>query len=353
MNNDLNNDLNNVADRMLWLSYIIPLYNNKPYVSMCLDSILMQGLEEEEYEVIVVNDGSTDKGETIVEDYCLAHANFHLKNKENGGVSSARNLGIKEARGTYLYFMDADDRLLPNGMRVLYDTYLKGCNNPDMLTFCSHTVDKHYNPRKWDYIGPHKELFCGSFLEYGNIYGFGWSVCTRIFSRYFIWKNDIRFLPYCISEDVIFMMQVFTITDAKIVATDLNIYRYCVRENSAITSLNKKYIKQVFYDFITLYKQVERMKFVSMYKVDIFEHEIHKFQRMAFTRLLSCPFTYSDIKAMSTKALQENFYPIKNANTLVQSFINWLIRYPVVIYLFAIPFRCIFIPYIEPWINRN
>ena len=93
----------------LWLSYIIPLYNCGAYIGAFLNSVLAQGLEADEYEVIVVNDGSTDDGGEIVAQYCREHSNFQLIEKENGGVSSARNRGIDEARGEYIYFMDADD----------------------------------------------------------------------------------------------------------------------------------------------------------------------------------------------------------------------------------------------------
>ena len=87
----------------MWLSYILPLYNCGKYISECLDSILMQGLAYEEYEVIIVNDGSTDNGPKIVETYCCKYSNFHLITKKNEGVGSARNCGFEEAKGDYVY----------------------------------------------------------------------------------------------------------------------------------------------------------------------------------------------------------------------------------------------------------
>ncbi len=182
---------------MPWLSVVIPLYNCEPYIAMCLDSILQQGLEESEYEVVVVNDGSTDKGADIASEYCKSYVNFRLLNKENGGISSARNLGMDEAKGEYIYFVDADDRLIANGMRTLYDSYLRGKKHPDMITFWSHTVDRYYKAKDWDYIRPHKELFRGSFPDYANTYGIGFApVWNRILSRKFLVDNNIRFRPF-------------------------------------------------------------------------------------------------------------------------------------------------------------
>ncbi len=338
--------------KMLWLSYIIPMYNSEAYISICLDSILLQGLDEVEYEVIVVNDGSTDRSGEIVSRYCEEHSNFRLLNKENGGVSSARNVGIEEAKGEYIYFMDSDDRLLPKGMQIIRDCYLRRYPQTDMITFYSHTVDKHYEPKKWEHIHPHKLLFHGTFLEYGNQYGFGWSVCFRIISRCLIMENELRFKSYVIGQDELFVVQLFTNTDAMLTATNLDIYRYCVRRCSNMTRIDRKHLARAFNGFIEISKEVRLLEKVSPYKKEVFEKEIESFQRQAFTRLLSGAFSYKQIKVMLNKAKKDNFYPIADAKTKLQKFINIIIDYPAAIYMISVLFRYIF-PYIKPWIRRN
>ena len=82
------------------LSVIIPMYNCAPVIVRCLDSI-----DYYDCEIIVVNDGSKDTGAEIVEKYAATHPNVRLINKSNGGVSSARNLGIQEAVGKYISFI--------------------------------------------------------------------------------------------------------------------------------------------------------------------------------------------------------------------------------------------------------
>lgn len=108
----------------MWLSIIIPLYNCEQYIATCLDSLLKQGLDANDYEIIVVNDGCTDNSAGIVQGYCTHHNNMRLINKPNGGVSSARNRGIDDAKGEYIYFCDADDYILPNGLSILQNEYL-------------------------------------------------------------------------------------------------------------------------------------------------------------------------------------------------------------------------------------
>lgn len=337
----------------MWLSYIIPLYNCEKYIATCLDSVLNQGLTSDEYEVVVVNDGSTDKGAEIVERYCQKHTNFRLINKENGGVSSARNRGIDEARGEYVYFMDADDYLLPEGMKILRDEYLERYGHVDMVGFWCHTVDKHYNMREWERIRPHKLLFQGTFLEYGNQYGIGWSVYSQIISRKMLLEQQVRFLPYVQSEDVVFMMSLFCSTDATIMATTLDIYRYCVRENSALNRNDREFVERTFNGFVELAGKVREMEHQSLYRKEIFENEIKTFQRKAFIRLCSSSLSYKDIKNLLGKAIQADFYPVKEAKTSIHKFINKVYNKPLLVYLFSLPFRHIFIPYIKPYVKRN
>ncbi len=92
------------------LSVIVPVYNAQPWLSQCVDSILSQ--EDENIQLILVNDGSTDGSEEICKRYLCDHR-VQYYYKENAGVSSARNLGIRKAEGEWLLFADADDRFLP------------------------------------------------------------------------------------------------------------------------------------------------------------------------------------------------------------------------------------------------
>lgn len=103
----------------MFLSFIVPVYNAEAYLNECLDSLLNQDIPSEEYEVICVNDGSTDGSRGILEAFGARYPNLILINQANSGVSTARNRGMKAARGTFLWFVDADDFILPGILGAL------------------------------------------------------------------------------------------------------------------------------------------------------------------------------------------------------------------------------------------
>lgn len=99
------------------LSIIIPVYNSEKYITCCLESLLVQEMSANEYEIIIVNDGSTDSGGLIARDYTERHSNIHLFNQKNKGVGTARNKGIELAKGDYIYFIDPDDYIAINVLK--------------------------------------------------------------------------------------------------------------------------------------------------------------------------------------------------------------------------------------------
>lgn len=96
------------------ISIIIPLYNKEKTIQKSIESVLMQNYED--YEIIIVDDGSTDKSVEVVES--LQSDKIHLYRKQNGGPSSARNYGVQKAKGNWLLFLDADDELLPGALAL-------------------------------------------------------------------------------------------------------------------------------------------------------------------------------------------------------------------------------------------
>ena len=101
------------------LSIIVPLYNSAAYLPRCLESLLHQDISLEEYEILLINDGSPDNSLDIVNEYALKYPNIRAFSQENKGTSGARNTGLLEARGTYVYFVDPDDYVLENSLRVI------------------------------------------------------------------------------------------------------------------------------------------------------------------------------------------------------------------------------------------
>lgn len=100
------------------VSIIVPVYNVAPYIQQCLDSIGMLGRND--IEIILVNDGSTDDSGAICKEYCEKWCNVRLIEKQNGGLSDARNFGTEAAQGEYIYYLDSDDWLVPGAIDSLY-----------------------------------------------------------------------------------------------------------------------------------------------------------------------------------------------------------------------------------------
>ena len=113
------------------VSIIVPVYNTEPYLVRCLDSLLAQSCDL--YEIICIDDGSTDGSLKILQKYAAKHKNIRLITQSNSGVSSARNAGIEAAKGKYVMFVDSDDFVEPDMIETLY-TYMQN-NMPDWLLF--------------------------------------------------------------------------------------------------------------------------------------------------------------------------------------------------------------------------
>ena len=121
------------------LSVIIPVYNAELSLGACLDSLLCQ--DSQNYEIVLVNDGSTDRSRTICEDYARRYNNIMVIHQENGGVSSARNKGLDAAKGDFISFVDADDRVTSDYLSVLL-SYAQQDQAADILFFGMNVFQK-------------------------------------------------------------------------------------------------------------------------------------------------------------------------------------------------------------------
>lgn len=122
------------------ISVIIPIYNVEKYLRRCLDSVKNQTFPD--WEAICVNDGSPDNSAEILEEYAKKDARFKIVNKENGGLSDARNAGMAVASGKYILYLDSDDFIHPQTMEIAYSLALR--DGSDIVSF---TYDRIYRPQ--------------------------------------------------------------------------------------------------------------------------------------------------------------------------------------------------------------
>lgn len=152
------------------ISVIVPIYNVENYLEECLDSLLDQNLSETEYEIICVDDGSTDRSGEIAEEYGKKYGQIKVIRQENGGVSRARNQGLKIARGEYICFVDSDDYLSLKVLGRLYELAVQ--YNLDKLMYgfvrFEDEQQKHFYEKNAEEIGEGTLCFFNNALEMGD-----------------------------------------------------------------------------------------------------------------------------------------------------------------------------------------
>ena len=191
---------------MTKLSIIIPVYNVEKYIRPCMESIFKQGLDEDDYEVIIVNDGTKDRSMEVIADIIAAHQNIHVINQENQGLSVARNNGIAAANGEYIQFLDSDDLLIDNSLPYLLDkaTSLKAdlvvadfisMDDNKILQFKNNT----FKQRNGNIQEKKGEELCLYDLNPHHCY-----VWRTLYNREFLNRSKLCFYPHIHYEDVLF-----------------------------------------------------------------------------------------------------------------------------------------------------
>ena len=181
------------------LSIIVPVYNVAPYLRSCLQSISEQRLEN--FEVLLVNDASRDNSMSICRDFCSEHAEFRLLNHErNLGLSEARNTGLRAATGEYVTFVDSDDLLAPDTLRMVMEDV--GEADAAEYPFVVGYLTK--NPKRWQPEA--KTVTFDEWMRNGYEHTYAWN---KVFRRR-LWTDmcfprgkffeDMRTIPYVLSK---------------------------------------------------------------------------------------------------------------------------------------------------------
>lgn len=186
----------------LIFSIIIPVYNAETTIRRCLDSFTNQRFSD--YEILLINDGSTDNSDAICREYADVNSKICYLSKENGGVSSARNLGLEQAKGEYVLFVDSDDYVSEDYFDVINQALAQ--RNPDLLMFGYRNIGSISAERDTgefyedDEIGAAKRI---SFSMRQHLFSSLWS---KVFKRKIIENNGLRFrTDLSIGEDQLFI----------------------------------------------------------------------------------------------------------------------------------------------------
>lgn len=215
------------------LSFIIPNYNDQEYIPQCLDSIKNQQLKYEDYEIIIVNDGSTDDSVLVINEYAKNNSklNLTLIDKENEGVSMARNTALLKATGKYIYFVDSDDYIAANTLHIVLDCLEK--NELEILTFdCINTSSyEEKKSRNIDKINTNLTISNGvTYIANHQYHNAVWSYIVR---KDFLDNSGLKFIKGLTLEDCIFTPKLF-LKSKKMAHLNVDVYRYLQLNTNSI-----------------------------------------------------------------------------------------------------------------------
>ena len=236
------------------LSVIVPIYNVEQYIRPCIESVFKQDLNENDFELILVNDGTKDRSIEMIEDIILQHDNISVIDQENQGLSAARNIGLSKASGQYVLFLDSDDLLIDNTLSKLLS--LTNDQIVDLLIAGfvkknNEEINKFENSNSTDFIIEHKTAFDYFLNDFNPEQCYVW---RTIYRKAFLDEHELRFIPGIYFEDVPFTTE--CILKAKhCIRTSLVFYIYRQREDSIVSSINLKKIL----DFNTVFARLWEM----------------------------------------------------------------------------------------------
>lgn len=244
---------------MLILSIIIPIYNGEDYIHGCMSSILSQNLPEEEYEIILINDGSTDKSKDIILEYVDKFKNVRYITQPNQGQATARNTGIKAAHGLYLEFIDVDDILIPNSLLPIYKLvkfYMEE-GQTDMITFgisvASLSEIDEFKEKGFGRFKNRNPPINLKFYDKGTIYielnNFNNGPWYYFIRKEFLLKFNLFFADGKLCEDGMFTINAF-VNAGRIIQVGRMIYLYIDRPGSTVNSKDEKRLKRLNEGFV-------------------------------------------------------------------------------------------------------
>lgn len=213
---------------MVKLSFIIPIYNAEHYLAECLDSIYATSVDKSAFEVICVNDCSRDNSRDVVLEYQKTHKNLVLiDNIENKKAGGARNTGLMAAKGEYVWFVDADDTIVPGALK----TILEVCEMNNLDALCFNYAMWYSDRKKEEYVFDKSQIvkrgadFLMDVFDDGIIYHLGYA-CRAVYRRQVLMEHGVCFPEQLIyGEDTTFMAEGVMFGE-RVMAVDDVLYNY-------------------------------------------------------------------------------------------------------------------------------
>jgi glycosyltransferase involved in cell wall biosynthesis len=311
---------NNVEIKHPCISVIIPCYNVQSFLPQCLDSVLSQTFEN--FEIICIEDCSTDKTKDILCDYAKQHNRIRVfYNKKNMGQAISRNIGIKMSNAEYIYFLDSDDTISSDCLKILYDKIVKDKCDVVLGTIKPYTMDinsefcisRNNILQDWVKFKPFAKLRITEENGYSYYEKLNCCPVNKLYKKSFILNNDIWFInKKRFHEDNGFWLKILA---SKPLMSGLKneTYFYRIRNNSTTSNMNydeKAHVQNfvsVLYDALIFCKKKHNKIMCDFIKHDIYKNKKHRFYDFVWNknekrlRLLFCPifnFNFNNEKQM-------------------------------------------------------
>lgn len=297
------------------VSVIIPVYNVEKYLDKCLSTVIDQTYTN--LEIILVDDGSTDSSGKLCDEWSKRDKRIKAYHKKNGGLSDARNYGIKKSKGKYISFIDSDDYLSEKFISILYENIIKyDCQ----ISCCSMLTTKSQNEVYKN--EPSKTIkLCSTAAIYNmlNQKEIDCSVCNKLFLATLF--NDIKFPCNRYFEDFSVSYKLLFMAD-NIVYCDKKLYFYYQRENSIIHFKDDKRVD----DLIICIKELE--KFIKKNKLKVLPFLNRKMSALFYIHRESIDTSKKDdakkeIKKIRKKVLKYDQCSLKNKIAIYISYVNF------------------------------
>lgn len=304
-------------------SILMPVYNAGKYLERCLKSIVDQTFDK--FEIICINDGSTDNSAEILEKYKEKDSRMKVIHIENHGIAYARNLALKCAMGEYVYFVDSDDWLELSLLEIINNKWIKKA--PDIILFdiyrnkenkAIYTPVYAMNMEGSIRINDSNEGFANYFLKNYR------TVWNKIISKKLLIENNIQFIDLFHADDVLFCLEIGAVAK-KVIYEPFAGYHYCF--NSA--SISQRYVDNKVIDM------VERLYYEEM-KLE------HKYKKIDFYRYINTSLL-NQIMLIAERYI----YNPQNEMALIKkfSYMNCLVRKE--------PYCCALLCYEKEYLSRS
>lgn len=230
------------------ISVIVPVYKVEAYLEACVESVLEQNMKAGSLEILLIDDGSPDRCGEICDQLAKAHGEIRVFHKENGGLSSARNRGIREAKGKYIVFVDSDDTLEAGALGKIKEA-LDKYGEADAVFYDGLEDDGTEKASLRRIPGDRVNVFENGkvfLLEKYKTRNLNVEACLYAYRRAFLEEHQLTFEEGILHEDVEFTPRAL-MQCGKIIELPDQLYHYMIRENSISTQKNKeKNIKDLF-----------------------------------------------------------------------------------------------------------